>query len=102
MGPRRGGKKEGGLAAFISGDTCLEVANALTATLQLQGMALDVRHLIISGKSEVGRPRRCSSERKKATALRPIPSRGSGRKFSEVADWRRRRAGRLFGEVGSA
>jgi hypothetical protein len=43
----------------------------------------------------VGQSRQCSPERKKATTLRPILSRRSGRKCSKAADWRRRRAGRL-------
>jgi hypothetical protein len=52
-----------------AGEECLVVANDLTATLQLRGMAGDIRRRIITGKGEVGRPRQCSPERKKATVL---------------------------------
>jgi hypothetical protein len=93
MGPRRGGGKEGGPTAFVGEEARLMVANGFTATLQLRGMAVDVRRRTIKGKGEVGRPQQCSSERKKATTLRPFLLRGSGRKCSEAADWRRRRVG---------
>jgi hypothetical protein len=54
---------------------------------------MDVKRRIIKGKDEVGWPRQCSPE--KVTTLRPIPSRGSGRKCSEAIDSSRRRVGRL-------
>jgi hypothetical protein len=92
MGLRRGGGKEGGPTAFVGEEARLMVANGFTATLQLRGMAVDVRRRTIKGKGEVGQPQQCSSERKKVTTLQPFLLRGSGRKCSEAADWRRRRA----------
>jgi hypothetical protein len=45
------------------------VADDLAATLQLRGMAGDVRRRTVTGKGEVRRSRQCSPERKKATTL---------------------------------
>jgi hypothetical protein len=80
--------------AFVGGEARLRVTGGLTATLQLWGMVVDVRHRTIKGKGEVGWPRQSSPERKEATALQPIRSRGSSRKCTEAANWHRRRAGR--------
>jgi hypothetical protein len=44
VGPHRGGGKEGGPVAFVGGEARLMVTDSLTTTLQLQGMAVDIRH----------------------------------------------------------
>jgi hypothetical protein len=51
-GPHQGEGKEGGPAAFVGGEAHLMVADRLTATLQLWGMAMDVRRRTIKGKGE--------------------------------------------------
>jgi hypothetical protein len=85
MGLHRGGGKEGGPTAFAGEEARLMVANGFTATLQLRGMAVDVRRRTIKGKGEVGRPQQCSSERKKAMTLqRRLASEEGGVAFGEV------------------
>jgi hypothetical protein len=51
--------------AFVGGEAHLMVADSLTATLQLRGMAVNIRRRTIKGKGEVGRLQQCSPERKK-------------------------------------
>jgi hypothetical protein len=61
--------EEGVPAVFVGGHACLMVANGLMATLQLRGMAEDVRRRTIKGKGELGWLRQCSPETKKAMTL---------------------------------